>query len=124
MAALMVPLKITQMQSVRDWAYPTFHANSVTRVILADYISVTANKRVICKADNVKISARMFLSTVLKAPNSAFYEMLKILHFTYKILPRNWFTLIIIIIIIMHVEYKNKGDTSNNSGNWDYFKVI
>jgi len=23
-----------------------------------------------------------------------------------------------------HVECKNKGDTSNNRGDWDYFKVI
>jgi len=23
-----------------------------------------------------------------------------------------------------HVERKNKGDTSNNRGDWDYFKVI
>jgi hypothetical protein len=23
-----------------------------------------------------------------------------------------------------HVECKNKGDTSNNRGNWDYFKDI
>ena len=47
--------------------------------------------------------------------------------------------IIIIIIIIInnnnkiqrpynrntaHVECKNKGDTSNNRGNWDYFKEI
>jgi len=23
-----------------------------------------------------------------------------------------------------HVECKNKGDTSNNKGDWDYFKII
>jgi len=39
--------------------------------------------------------------------------------------------MIIIIIIIIpynrntaHVKCKNKGDTSNNRGDWDYFKVI
>jgi len=32
--------------------------------------------------------------------------------------------IIIIIIITAHVECKNKGDTSNNRGDWDYFKVI
>ena len=34
--------------------------------------------------------------------------------------------LIIIIIIIIQRKWniKNKGDTSNNSGDWDYFKVI
>jgi len=26
--------------------------------------------------------------------------------------------------ITAHVEYKIKGDTSNNRGDWDYFKVI
>ena len=38
----------------------------------------------------------------------------------------NTTTIIIIIIIIntAHVECKNKGDTSNNRGDWDYFKVI
>ena len=25
---------------------------------------------------------------------------------------------------IVHVEFKNKDDTSNNRGDWDYFKVI
>ena len=33
-------------------------------------------------------------------------------------------TIIIIIINTAHVECKNKGDTSNNRGDWDYFKVI
>ena len=39
-------------------------------------------------------------------------------------------SIIIIIIIIPYyrntarVECKNKGDTSNNRGDWDYFKVI
>jgi len=32
--------------------------------------------------------------------------------------------LIIIIIIITIMECKNKGDTSNNRGDWDHFKVI
>jgi len=35
--------------------------------------------------------------------------------------------IIIIIIIIINtenVECKNKGDTSNNRGDWDYLKVI
>jgi len=38
--------------------------------------------------------------------------------------------IILIILIIInnrntaHVECKNKGDTSNNRGDWDYFKVI
>jgi len=38
--------------------------------------------------------------------------------------------IILIIIIIPYnrnttrVECKNKGDTSNNRGDWDYFKVI
>ena len=31
---------------------------------------------------------------------------------------------IIIIIIIIIMECKNKGDTSNNRDNWDYFKDI
>ena len=34
-------------------------------------------------------------------------------------------TLIIIINVnTVHVECRNKGDTSNNRGDWDYFKVI
>jgi len=45
---------------------------------------------------------------------------------------RHTYCIIIIIIIILrpynrntaHVECKNKGDTSNNRGDWDYFKVI
>ena len=32
--------------------------------------------------------------------------------------------IIIIIIIIINVECKNEGDTSNNRGDWDYFRVI
>ena len=32
--------------------------------------------------------------------------------------------IIIIIINTAHVERKNKGDTSNNRGDWDYFKDI
>jgi len=31
---------------------------------------------------------------------------------------------IIIIIIITKNKCKNKGDTSKNGGDWDYFKVI
>jgi len=31
---------------------------------------------------------------------------------------------IIIIIIIIIIISKNKGDTSNNRGDWDYFKDI
>jgi hypothetical protein len=30
----------------------------------------------------------------------------------------------IIIIIIAHLGSKNKGDTSKNRGDWDYFKVV
>jgi len=33
-------------------------------------------------------------------------------------------TIIIIIIIIIIVECKNKGDTTSNRKDWDYFKVI
>jgi len=32
--------------------------------------------------------------------------------------------IIIIIISTVHMECKNKVDTSNNRGDWDYFKVI
>jgi len=32
--------------------------------------------------------------------------------------------IIIIIINTTHVEYKNKGDTSNNRRDWDHFEVI
>jgi len=38
-----------------------------------------------------------------------------------------WGKLYVIIIIIIntaHVECKNKGETSNNRVDWDYFKVI
>jgi len=42
------------LKSAKDWANPTFHANSVTSVILAGYVSITAGKRVLCKADNVE----------------------------------------------------------------------
>jgi hypothetical protein len=28
------------------------------------------------------------------------------------------------IIKILHVECKNKGDTSNNRGNWNHFKIL
>jgi hypothetical protein len=43
------------MKSVRDWTDPTFQANSVTRVILAGYVSVNTSKRALCKVDNVQI---------------------------------------------------------------------
>jgi len=32
--------------------------------------------------------------------------------------------IVIIIIIIIIIISKNKGDTSNNRGDWDYFTVI
>jgi len=32
--------------------------------------------------------------------------------------------MMMIIIIIIIIICKNKGDTSNNRGDWDYFKVI
>jgi len=41
-----------------------------------------------------------------------------------KITGLNIWLIIIIIIIITIMECKNKGDTSNNRGDWDHFKVI
>jgi hypothetical protein len=32
--------------------------------------------------------------------------------------------LIIIIIIIIIMGFKNKGDASNNRGNWNHFKIL